>query len=461
MAQQELVERLTGALSAANKGALAPQDAAYSDIELPSDSGRAARIGLWALAIGFGGFLLWAAFAPLDEGVPSPGMVSIDTKRKAVQHLSGGIVKEVLVREGDTVKEGQPLVRMDNSASVANYEGVRQRYLSNRATQARLLAEQGGAAKITLHPDLESAASDPLIRAQILNQEMLFSSRRAALRADLQSLEESMQGQEAMLQSYAGMLSSRRGQLALLNEELTNTAALVRDGYVPRNRELELRRMAADSTTAIVELEGNTLRGRRAIAELKQRSMSRQQEYRKEVEAMLSDITREVQSDVERVRALREDVARTEIKSPAEGQVVGLAVQTVGAVVSPGQKLMDVVPADEALLLEVRVAPHLIDRVHSALPVDVRFTTFAHAPQLVVDGKVVSISGDLLTEPQTNQSFYLARVQVTPEGVKKLGKHQLQPGMPVEVVFKTGERSLLTYLPHPLSKRIAASMKEE
>jgi protease secretion system membrane fusion protein len=125
---------------------------------------------------------------------------------------------------------------------------------------------------------------------------------------------------------------------------------------------------------------------------------------------------------------------------------------------------MDIVPEDEPLMLETKVAPHLIDRVHAGLPVDVRFTAFSHSPQLVVAGKVVSVSGDLLTDPPTVQgtpSYYLARVAVTPEGLNRLGKRQLHPGMPVEVVFRTGERSLLTYLLHPLTKRIAASMTEE
>jgi membrane fusion protein, protease secretion system len=130
-------------------------------------------------------------------------------------------------------------------------------------------------------------------------------------------------------------------------------------------------------------------------------------------------------------------------------------------VVQPGQKIMDIVPENEPLLLEARVAPHMIDRVHAKLPVDVRFSTFAHSPQLVVEGQVVSVSGDLLTDQQSQISYYLARVQVTPEGLKTLGKRQLQPGMPVEVVFKTGERSLLTYLLHPLTKRMSAAMKEE
>lgn len=286
-------------------------------------------------------------------------------------------------------------------------------------------------------------------------------TRRSLLRSDLQSIEESIQGQEGLLQAYKGMLENRSSQLRLINEELGHLRGLVKEGYAPRNRQLEMERMVADSSNAIADLQGNTVRAGRTIGELRQRALSRQQEYRKEVETQLADVSREVLSDNEKLRAVTDDLARTEIKAPAGGQVVGLAVQTVGGVVQPGQKLMDIVPEDAPLLLEAHVAPHLIDRVHADLPVDVRFSSFAHSPQLVVGGKVVSISADLLTEPQTNVSYYLARVQVTPEGLKHLGKRQLQPGMPVEVIFKTGERSMLTYLLHPLTKRLAASMTEE
>lgn len=440
--------------------AAAPQPSAP---DAQADTGRAARVGLWALGLGFGGFLLWAGLAPLDEGVPSQGMVAIDTKRKAVQHLSGGIVKAVLVREGDVVKEGQTLIQLDEATARANHEAVRQRYLGLRAMQGRLLAEQGGAGSISWHPDLKTEASDPLIQSQMTTQEQLFRSRRAALQADLQGIEESIRGQEGLLQAYAGMLEHRRQQLALLQDELKHTRGLVAEGYAPRNRQLELERATADSQAQIADLIGNTTRAQRTIGELRQRAMSRQQEYRKEVETQLSDVTREVQSDEQKLVAVKADLGRIDIKAPASGQVVGLAIQTVGGVVQAGQKLMDVVPENEALLLEARIEPHLIDKVHTGLPTDVRFSTFAHTPQLVVPGEVQSVSTDLLTEQQGGMmvSYYLARIQITPEGMQVLGKRQMQPGMPAEVIIKTGERSLLTYLLKPLTKRVAASLKEE
>ena len=432
--------------------------AAGANQDITARTGSTARIGLWALGLGFGGFLLWASLAPLDEGVPAQGMISIDTKRKSVQHLSGGLVKEVLVGEGSIVTEGQVLVRLGEAVARANFESIRQRYLGLRAMEGRLLTEQRGGANIIFHPDVQASSKDPQIRQMVMTQEQLMASRRASLRADLQSNEESIQGQLGLIEAYESMLQDRKNQQALLGEELTNTR---KEGYVPRNRQLELERMTSDISSAIAELQGNPIRATRAVAELRQRAIVRQQEYRKEVDSQLSDVAREVHGDAERYTAAKEDLARTEIKSPAAGQVVGLAIQTVGSVISPGQKLMDIVPEDQTLLVEVRVAPHLIDRVKADLAVDVRFSSFAHTPQLVVEGKVVSVSGDLLTDPQNGVGYYLARVGVTAKGYTQLGKRQLQPGMPVEVIFLTGERSVLTYLLSPLTKRFAASMKEE
>lgn len=427
----------------------------------PANTSQAARMGLKVLALSLGVFLLWAAFAPLDEGVPAAGVVAIDTKRKAVQHLSGGIVKEVLVREGDKVKDGQVVIKLDAAVAKANFEAVRQRYLGLRASQGRLLAEQSNALRISFHPDLIAASQDPLIAVQMQTQVQLFASRKAALQSDLQSIQENTIGQRAMLEAHKAMLASRQTQRALLQEELQNTRDLVKDGYAPRNRQLELERQSAELSALASELTGNLQRTQSAIAELQQRAQSRQQEYRKEVESQLADTTREVQSDAEKFIAAKADLDRTDIIAPSAGQVVGLAVQTVGGVIQPGQKIMDIVPFGEALLLEARIEPHLIDKVKAGLPTDVRFSAFSHAPQLVVAAQVVSVSGDALTDQQSGIAFYLARIQVTPEGMNTLGARQMQPGMPAEVVIKTGERSLLTYLLNPLTKRVAASMKEE
>lgn len=447
-------------LQAPKVGASHSETTLEGELALPTDTRRPIRIGLWTLGIGFGGFLLWAGLAPLDEGVPTQGMVAIDTKRKAVQHQVGGIVKQVLVREGQFVKADEPLLHLDDAVTLATYESVRQHYLTLRAMEGRLLAEQSNQAKVVFHPDLMQSVNDPYIKQTINNQEQLFQSRRLSLQAEMQAIKESIQGQEASIQGYEGMLSARKAQLAYVQEDLKGMRELVKEGYAPRNRQLELERMAADTMASLAEIQGNIQRARSAVAELKMRSILRTQEYRKEVDTQLSDVRREVQADAEKYKAISNELGRTVIRAPAEGQVVGLAVQTVGGVISPGQKLMDIVPDNEPLLLETRVPPHLIDSVKPGALADVRFSSFAHSPQLVVQGRIASISNDLLAEPN-QPPYYLARVAITPEGMQELGKRQLQPGMPVEVIIKTGARSVLTYLLHPLLKRMAASMKEE
>lgn len=432
------------------------------DPPLSSGTRRAARIGWWALGAGLGAFLIWAALAPLDEGVPMPGQVSLDTKRKPVQHLAGGIVRQVMVQEGAHVDAGQALMTLVETTARANHEAVRQRYLGLRAVQGRLLAEQAGQTAIDLHPDLIAAADDPSAQAQISTQRQLLASRRLSLRADLQAIEENIRGQEALLQSHAAMSAQRRSQQVSLTEQLDAMRGLVTEGYVPRNRQRELERQVADAEAALAEITGNSARVRRTMAELAQRAVVRQQAYREEVDTQLADVTREVQGDVQRLVALQAELDRMAIRAPATGQVVGLVVQTVGAVVQPGQTLMDIVPDGQPLLLEAHVAPHLIDKVRVGLPADIRFQSFSQAQQPVVEGRVESVSGDLLTDPQNPQrTYYLARLSVTPAGLKALGERRLQPGMPADIVVRTGERTLLTYLLNPLTRRVAASMKEE
>lgn len=428
-----------------------------------SDTRGIARKGLLVLALGLGGFCLWAAVAPLDEGVPTAGTVVIDTKRKAVQHLVGGIVDEVLVREGQMVEKDQVLMRLDDAVSRANFESIRQRYLGLSAMQVRLLAEQAGAKTLKFGEDLVSAAAaDPFMAAQITNQRQLFQSRRQALAADLAEMDAAMESVVTQRDASKTMLKQRESQLASLQEELRSLRGLVKDGYAPRNRLLELERTLADVMANKANLDGNILNAVSSTKQLRQRKLARQSEYRKEVETQLADVSREVQADAEKFKVQVADLKRVAIRSPAAGQVVGLAVQTVGAVVQSGQKLMDIVPEQQTLMVEARIAPHLIDKVHSGLVADIRFNTFAHSPQLVVPGEVVSVSGDLLAD-QGAQSmpYFLARLQVTPEGMKKLGSRQMQAGMPAEVVVKTGSRTMLTYLLSPLLKRMATSLKEE
>jgi len=382
---------------------LFPPKGAYEQGKLQTDTHGPIRLGIWVLLIGFGGCLLWFSLAPLDEGVPCQGSVCIATKRKVVQHRQGGVVAEVRVHEGQFVKKGDVLLRLDSQTSKARYEEIHQHYLGLRASEDRLNAELKGAGKIEFHQDLLDDPDKPLVEQLVKNQRLLLAERVKTMH--------------------------------LYEQQLVGLRDLVKEGYAPltQQRDLEIK-----------------------IAQFKTESA-----------AQLAQIQNEIQADAEKSKALADELAETDIRAPESGQVVGLQVQSVGAVIQPGQKIMDVVPLDEALLIEVRVAPHLIDKVHAGLVANVQFASFSHTPQLVVPGKVESVSKDLLTDPQQAggiqpaQSYYLARVSVTPQGMKDLGSNKMQPGMPAQVIIKTGERSMLKYLLHPLVQRLSASMKEE
>ena len=400
---------------------------------------------------------MWLALAPLDEGVPAPAQVVVDTRPKPVQHLTGGLVLEVLAREGMTVKAGQPLLRMDTAATAAVHEAVRQRYYALRAAQDRLNAERDGLPVIRWHSDLQTKAADPHRQAQ----QALLVSRREALRAELAAFDQSSLAQRAALDAANDMLQSRRQQRQWIDEELRNTAPLVQEGYVPRNRLLELQRQKAEADALISELQGQSERALRAQDETAQRQLLVQSQFRRDVQAQLGEVLRDVEAEQRRLYAAAQDMQRTEVLAPVDGSVLGLAVQSPGSVVQPAQRLMDIVPLEEQLLLEARVAPHLADRIEPGQSVDVRFSAFAHTPELLVEGKVLSLSADALQNPESKQTYFLARVVVTAAGQQALGKHKLVPGLPAEVVFKTGERTLLKYWLHPLTKRLAASMKEQ
>ncbi len=431
--------------------------------DLPTDTRSTIRLGFLAIVVGFGGFLAWAAYAPLDEGVPAPASVTIDTKRKAIQHQIGGIIRSVAVREGQRVKAGDTLIELDDGATRANFESIRQSYMAQRAMESRLLAELERRESIKFHPDVLAAQNDPIINQQIQTQMDLFQSRRASLRSELAAIDESIAGQEATLSGLKLQIESRKIQIQKQNEQLKNMAELAADGYVPRNQVLTLEQSQAELNSILADLNGSKLRTERAIAELKLRKTQRLMDGAKDTATQLADVRRDVQAGREKLEAITGELNRVKIKAPVEGQVVGLAVASIGGVAGAGQKLMDIVPKEEGVVLEARIPTNVIDRVRPNDPVAVRFSAFARSPQLVVDAKIDSISGDVVTEqtPAGTSSYYLGRVSLTEEGLKKLGDRHLQPGMSAEVLIKTGERSLLTYLMHPLTKRIAAAMKEE
>jgi len=457
---------MSTALPSARAGAIPTHRNDVSDveqIELQTDTRSPIRLGFWVLVVGFGLFLAWAAWAPLDEGVSAPATVAVESRRKVIQHLQGGVIKSVAVQEGQWVKEGDTLVVLEEATVRAQFEAVRQNYLSQRALESRLLAEAIDQRQITFHPDLQSDG-DPISQQLKAVQQQVLTARRAAQQAELSAAEQSIAGYEAQIAGLRQVMESRRNQAALQQRQLGNVKTLAEEGFAPRNQALQLEQQQAELRSSLSELETNIERTKSAIAEVRLRIAQRKQEVMKEVSSQLAEVRREVAANDERLTAIRADLSRMVIKSPVDGQVVALALaQRGGGVVTPGQRLMDISPKGETLLLDAKVPPHVIDRVKAGDEAEVRFNAFANTPALVVHGKVKSLSSDAINEQVGNGviNYYLARVEITPEGMKALGNRSLQAGMPAEVLIKTGERSLLTYLLHPLTKRIAAAMTEE
>ncbi len=448
---------------AAGTSAALRQDVSdVEDVELKTNTRPVIRLGFWVLVVGFGLFLTWAAWAPLDEGVSAPATVSVETRRKTIQHMQGGVISEVRVKEGAEVAEGDVLVVLDDGAMRAALESIRQNYLAQRAQESRLLAEASDAPAIRFHPDL-LASSDQLAAQHMSVQSQVFASRRAAQAAELAAAMQSITGLEGQVAGIRQMLESRRAQQAIQTRQLEAVKGLAADGFAPRNQALQLEQTQAELRSSLAEMETSLQRTQSAIAETRLRTAQRKQEYLKEVTTQLAEVRRDVQANHERLSAISAEHGRTQIKAPVAGQVIALAVGSVGGVVTPGQKLMDILPRGETLLLDVKVPPNVIDRIVVGDPTEVRFTAFANSPQLVVHAKLISLSGDAVTEAMGSltHTYYLGRVELTEEGIKALGKRTMQPGMQAEVLIRTGERPLLTYLLHPLIKRVASAMTEE
>jgi len=443
-----------------------PKDVPIEDAELRTaseglrDTHRTAKIGLLILLAFLVTFLLWAFLAPLDEGVPAPGTVTVEYKRKVVQHQSGGIVKKILVKESQFMKAGDPLIQLDDTIAKANYDAARQQYYSLQAQADRLHAEAIGASSITFSPDLKSA-NDPVAIDYMAVQEKLFQTRRIALQGELSILASQERSAQEQIIGLEAQARGKKDQLKYVQEQLQGSRELAKEGYLPRNKWYEDERLATDLLASSTELQSSVLRAKNMALESKQRLAQRQRDFQKEVESQLADTRRDALTASERLRQTREEFSRTVIRAPVDGFVNGMSALTEGSVVSPAARLMDIVPKDEALILEVKIDPNIIDRVHAGLPVDINLHTFANDPSLVVEGELESVSTDLVFENNPNlPPSYLGRVRVTQEGLKRLGSRQLQPGMPAQATIRTGERTLIKYLMKPLLMRLSASMKE-
>jgi protease secretion system membrane fusion protein len=434
-----------------------------SPLTVNTDAAAYARLGWIIVLVGVLGFVLWAALAPLDKGVPMSGAVAKESNRKAVQHLNGGTVEDILVKEGDLVKAGQVLVRMNSVTASAQAEVTRVQYFTARAVEARLLAERDGKDGPGFPAALDALKSDPRVAQNVSLQNQLFDSRRAALHSELGALEQTIAGVKLQAGGLEAARETKKQQLAILAEQLVNLRALAADGYVPRSRLLDLERNDAQTRGALAEDEGNLGRARRQVAELGMRRDQRLQEFQRDVRGQLSDVQKEAAALASRLKAEEFTVHSVDLKAPVDGLVMGVNVFTRGGVVAPGFKLMDVVPTADALVVEGQLPVNLVDKVHPGLPVQLIFAAFNASSTPQIAGQITTVSADRLQDERTGMPYYRVSARVTPEGLKMIARHKMEvrPGMPVELFVKTGERTMMSYLLKPVFDRARTSMAED
>ncbi|WP_313950542.1 HlyD family type I secretion periplasmic adaptor subunit [Accumulibacter sp.] len=432
------------------------------EAELPMDTGQPVRVGLWVLGLGFGGFLLWAAVAPLDQGVPTSGQVVVTGNRKTVQNLAVGMVEAILVKDGDEVKEGDVLVRLDPTRARADYEVGRSQWFGAKAVKARLLADVQGHSEITFPDDLLQEKDDPRASSAMSVQTQLLRSRRAGLQAELGAMENSLAGLQAFAKGLNATHRAKVEQSKLLLKELEGLRELAADGYLPRNRLSEQERLLVQLNGAISEDLGNLGRTQQSIAEIRMRMVAREQDYRKEVENGLAEVQKEVSALDSRMKGLAFELENTEVRAPTEGIIVGLTVHTVGGIVAAGTPLMEVVPKNEPLRVEVQIPTTMIDKVKLGLPAQITFPAFNQKVTPQIPGRFVQVAADATSDPQGRvPPYYRGQVVVTAEGMKMLATHEIKAGMPAQVVIKTGERTMLNYIVKPLLDRAKPALTEE
>jgi protease secretion system membrane fusion protein len=418
------------------------------------------RWGLLALILGGGGFLIWAITAPLSQGVPVSGFIKVEGSSKAVQHLHGGIIEKILVKEGDSVELGQAVLTLNDTQLKAQFGIVETQLRSALAIEARLIAERTGA-KLVNYPDfLLAQITQPQVKEVMSVQNQLFKTRRAALMNEESILKETITGLEKQIDGSVALEKSRANQLRLFTDELQALQPLYEQGYIPRTRMFELER-------AISSLEGQRSsdlavigRAQSQIGEIRLKILQSKEIYQKEVETQFAEVQRQVSDLKERYTATRDELDRVIVRSPATGIVFGSTVNTIGGVITAGQKLMDISPASNSLLIEAQIPTHLIDNVKSDLDADISFPALDRFDISHIKGKLIYISADRFTDPKTDEPYYLGRVVVTAEGLQALKGHKLQPGMPANVVIITGQRTMFGYLIRPIVSRLHFAFTE-
>lgn len=413
------------------------------------------------VAVAFGGLGTWLGVARLDSAAVAPGTVIADGHRKTVQHLEGGIVRELLVREGDMVQVGQALVALDPTQARAAMGQVRGHYWAALARVARLKAEQDGGEPVFPEELTQAAATDAAAADLLAAQRRLFASRRDTQAGQVGVRRQRNAQVREEIAALEAQLAAAQHRQAYARQELDGVEKLYRKGYERKPRLLDLMGKVAELEGRRGELAGNIARGRQEIATTEVEIMTLNNSFASDVARELQDAHAALAEATERQRAAADVLGRIRVVAPIAGRVVDMKVFTVGGVVTPGQPIMDIAPSEDALIVEARVNPNDIEGVHTGLPANVRLTAYKQREVPPITGTVTHVSADRLTDPRTGEAHFLAHVTLSPEALREVPRVALAAGMPADVLITTGERRAIDYLISPLADGMRHAFREK
>lgn len=426
-------------------------------------SGSARRIGRMGLVL-VGGltliFGIWASLAPLASGIMATGVVVAEGERSSVQHLEGGIVKDILVEEGELVTAGQVLIRLDDVQAKAKLGSLRAEYDGYLARHSRLQAERANAPNISFPQQLTAREHDPRVRDIVQGETALFKERRTGLQTDLEMIAKRRALYERHIAGTEAQITSKTAQLSIIKDELSGLEELFANGYVSRTRLLKLRREAARLEGDIGEKASSMAQGEIKIIESRVEENQIKTDFRKEVTAEFREVQDRMFDLEEQMRAVEDTLTRLDIRAPKAGAVLDLQVHAENAVVLTGEPVLDIVPSGKSLIIEARVLPTDIDNVLVGAQAEVRFPAFRQRTTPSIFGTVMTVSADTLIDPVAETPYYTARVTVEESERKLLADKVLVAGMPADVTIQSGERTLIEYLIEPLTDVLVRSFKE-
>lgn len=431
------------------------------DVENAEESTRLVKGGLWIVGIAFGLIGGWMVLAPLSGAVVAPGVVKVDMNRKTIQHQEGGIIKEILVRDGDRVAEGQLLMVLNDVRVDASFELVRQQLDSERARGTRLGTEREGGRNIVFPQDLTARADGDLRIKEFLDREKsLFTSRLSTLDSQINLLKAQI-GQTREEQTALGQqVAADTRAMNLQQEQLKQNQDLIKQGFVSQARLLELQRAVADYESRRSERLAELAKSKQRLTELELKILGLRNTYMQTAADELKDNANKTFELQERLRPSVDASERQRILAPATGEVVDMKFTSAGAVIGPRDPIMDVVPNSAKLIVEGRIRTEDVNHVRSGSVADVRLIAFNQRITPVVEGKVTYVSADRLVDRATSQPYYQINVDIPPESLKEAGDLKLQAGMPVEIFVKTTERTALQYLLEPVLAFVRRAFRE-